>query len=100
MDPVYRASLLRYDPSLTIWTVGDPGVPARGTPDPDILLWCEASDFVLVTNNRRSMPVHLAEHLSAGRHVPGILVLRHRATVSAVLESLQLIVTAASPGDL
>jgi len=70
-----------------------------GTPDPEILLWCEANSFLLVTNNRRSMPVHLAEHLGQGRHVPGILTLRRRAVMSAVIEDLLLIAEASRPDD-
>jgi hypothetical protein len=31
-----------------------------------------------VTNNRKSKPRHLADHLAGGRHVPGIFVLARR----------------------
>ncbi|MDM8525395.1 hypothetical protein QUF80_18670, partial [Desulfococcaceae bacterium HSG8] len=31
----------------------------------DILLWCETDNFSLVTNNRKTMPGHLKEHLGA-----------------------------------
>jgi hypothetical protein len=40
------------------------------TLDPEILLWCEAHRFILVTNNRRSMPRHLADHLAMGCQNP------------------------------
>ncbi len=73
MPPAYRTQLLSREPGLTIWKIGMPGVPPPGTLDPAILLWCEANNFVLVTNNRKSMPVHLADHLAAGRHILGIL---------------------------
>ena len=26
--------------------------------------WCEIHEFILVTNNRKSMPKHLADHLA------------------------------------
>jgi hypothetical protein len=54
--------------------------------DPDLLIWCEEHNFVLVTNNRSTMPVHLADHLMAGRHVPGIIVIRRRAQIGKVRE--------------
>jgi hypothetical protein len=71
--------------------IGDPGAPKRGTLDPDLLLWCEANDFVLVTNNRKSMPVHLQDHLTTGHHVPGILTLNPHMTFGATIDQLLLI---------
>ena len=67
--------LRRRDPDLIIWSVGDPGAPPRGTPDPHSLIWCEEHEFVLMTNNRRTMPAHLSDHLGGGRHLPGIFQL-------------------------
>jgi len=52
-----------------------------------------------VTNNRRSMPVHLADHLAAGHHVPGILVLRPRASRGVLLDDLVLIAIAAGEDE-
>lgn len=72
VDPLYGTQLLRSAPELRVWAVGDPSAPPKGTLDPEILLWCEEWDFTLVTNNRHSMPLHLADHLAAGRHIPGI----------------------------
>lgn len=87
----FRRQLLRRMPDLTVWRIGERGAPSIGTPDPDILAWCEAEGFLLVTSNRASMPVHLAEHLTAGRHVPGMLAIRRRATFNLVLNDLHLI---------
>lgn len=95
----WRAQLLRRLPSLTVWMVGDPSAPEMGTLDPEILLWCEAHGFILVTNNRRSMPRHLADHLAAGRRIPGILVLRKNAAMGQVIEDLILIAEVAGDDD-
>jgi hypothetical protein len=76
------------DPELVVWVVGDPGAPPPGTPDPVILRWCEGHDFVLLTNNRRTMPPHLADHLREGRHVPGIFVLNPGLSVGETVENL------------
>jgi hypothetical protein len=75
VNPVYKIQLRRVRPNLTIWSVGEPTTPTKGTLDPEILLWCEEYDFILVTNNRTSMPVHLAEHLAQDRHIAGIFIL-------------------------
>jgi hypothetical protein len=99
LPPFYREQLLRYQPDLTVWSVGDPGVPERGTLDPEILIWCETHNFILITNNRASMPVHLAEHLAQNHRLPGIFTLRPRATIGDILEDLILIAQAGDPKD-
>jgi hypothetical protein len=95
MLSAYRTQLLAKQPDLVVLVVGDPGVPAKGTLDPEILIWCEDNNFILVTNNRRSMSGHLLDHLNSGRHIPGILALRRRSDIGSVIEDL-IIITEAS----
>ncbi len=68
VDPIYRTQILHREPELVVWAVGDEGAPPKSTLDPEILIWCEEHGFILMTNNRTSMPPHLAEHLAQGRH--------------------------------
>ena len=96
IDPVLRRELLRADPALEVWIIGDPGAPPRGTLDPDILMWCEVNNFCLVTNNRKSMPRHLAEHLGLGLHMPGIFVVNLALTLGQLIAELVLIAGASS----
>jgi hypothetical protein len=99
VDPDLRKALKRHVPEMVIWRVGDPGAPALHTLDPDILLWCETSGFSLVTYNRRSMPVHLSDHLATGRHVPGIFILAADMTMGQVINELELLWGAADPTE-
>ncbi len=94
VDPVYQTQLLRLEPDLVVWAVGDEGAPLKGTLDPEILIWCEEHGFILVTNNRTSMPPHLAEHLAQCRHVPGIFILNPSMSVGETIEELILIAQA------
>jgi hypothetical protein len=91
IPPVYRTQLLRDEPELTVWAIGDPGAPPLGTPDPQILAWCEMHSFLLVTNNRKSMPQHLADHLAQGGHIPGILVINLDIGIGQMIAELTLI---------
>lgn len=91
VPPTYRAQLIYHETSLTVWVVGDEGAPARGTPDPEILRWCERNHFNLITNNRRSMPQHLDDHLAAGHHVPGIFTINLEVSMGLIIEQLILI---------
>ncbi len=94
VDRVYQAQLLQRLPKLIVAIVGEPDAPPKGTLDPEILCWCEENSFVLVTNNRSTMPVHLVDHLAQGRHVPGILILNADLAIGTNLEELTLIAQA------
>ena len=91
VDPLFVRQIRKKEPELPIQAVGEPGVPPKGTLDPEILMWCETHGAVLATNHRRSMPVHLAEHLAGDRHVPGILILNPNMEIEATIEELILI---------
>ncbi len=74
LPTTWRKALRRRGMTEHIRHVGDPGAPPKGTPDPDILKWCEEHHAALITNNRTSMPGHLVDHVAAGGHVPGIFI--------------------------
>ncbi|MGH9835650.1 MAG: DUF5615 family PIN-like protein [Blastocatellia bacterium] len=69
----YRKQLLRREPSLTV--------------------------RIIVTNNRSTMPVHLADHLAEGRHVPGIFILNPQMGFGETIEELILLAMASVEGE-
>ncbi|MEA5533940.1 hypothetical protein [Crocosphaera sp. XPORK-15E] len=73
-------------PELSILVIGEPLTPSKGTKDPEILYWCEEYDYILVTNNRRSMPVHLKDHLDTNQHIPVIFILNPQLTIGQNIE--------------
>lgn len=79
---------------LTVWRVGDPDTVPLGTSDKELLRWCEAHEFYLLTNNRSTMPKHLAEHVAEGRHVAGIFQVDADMRIEELTEQLSLIVGA------
>lgn len=99
VNPRLRRAIGRRFPAIVAWCVGDAGAPDLQTLDPDILLWCEANGFILVTNNRSSMPLHLRDHLAAGRHVPGIFILNPNMSMGATVDELALIWGASDPAE-
>lgn len=99
VDVAYRDQLAQRG-VLSVRVVGDGGAPSKRTTDPEILVWCERNGFVLVTNNRRTMPRHLADHLAAGRHVPGIIVLDDDLGIGGNLDELLLIAGASLSDEL
>ena len=99
ISPKYRTQLLYHEPSLTVLVIGDEDVPARGTPDPEILAWCEQHQFSLITNNRESMPQHLSDHLSAGHRVPGIFTINLEVPMGKIIDELILIAGASDEDE-
>lgn len=99
VNPRLGKALKRHTPEMAVWQVGDPGTPPLHTLDPDILIWCEANGFTLVTNNRASMPTHLRDHLGAGRHMPGIFILNPNMTIGETVDELTLIWGASEPDE-
>ncbi len=94
-----RKGLRARYPDMVVWRMGEPTTPPIDTQDPDILLWCEAHDFTLVTNNRGSMPDHLRDHLAAGHHFPGMLILNPKMSLADTIETLALIWGVARPDE-
>jgi hypothetical protein len=95
----WRKQILHLQPQLSIWRIGDPPAPELGTLDPVILEWCETQDAFLVTNNRTSMPTHLADHVERGRHVPGIFVVDPGRNIVSLADDLALIEGASFPDE-
>ncbi|MCW6049603.1 DUF5615 family PIN-like protein [Lyngbya sp. CCAP 1446/10] len=91
VDPIYPTQIRMRKPELVIRVIGEPFIPPKGTKDPEILEWCEEYDFILVTNNRKSMPVHLKDHLQANRQIPGIFILSANLSVGQNIDELILI---------
>ncbi len=79
---------------LDVTRVGDsPDLPL-GAADPEILLWAEREDRILVTFDKSTTANHLANHLRAGHHSPGIFMLRRGCQVADVVAHLALVVQA------
>lgn len=84
----YDVQLLRHIPGIEVRHVGKPNAPPLGLQDPEILVWCEANDFILLTGNRRTMPSHLTAHLESGRHVPGIFEVRRMRKIGEIVNAI------------
>jgi hypothetical protein len=76
---------------LDVVRVGDPPDLPLGTADPDILLWAERAGRILVSDDRKTMARHLADHLQAGHQSPGIFTIRQLTPLPQVIEFLVLV---------
>lgn len=98
LSPRLKTALLLRFPEMDVLRVGDEGTPPYGTSDPDILLYTEQAQRLLVTDNRTSMPGHITHHLTAGRHHWGVLYISPRLSFAEILDEM-CIVWGASTAD-
>jgi hypothetical protein len=90
-DPFVLTAALRGDPTLRVFHVGRGETPPLGTPDEEILKYCERDWLLLVTWDRSTIPSKFATHLDRGGHLPGVFLLRRGFAVADLVESLLLI---------
>jgi uncharacterized protein DUF5615 len=95
---IQRHNARGIDP-IDILRVGDPSDLPLGSGDDAILRWAEREDRILVTFDKSSMSQHLAEHLAAGNHCPGIFLVLPDQKPVQVGEFLVLAAYASDPSE-
>jgi len=94
LPPALRDGLLRRNEQIDVLRVGDPSAPAFGTKDAPLLLWCEYERTILVTDDRKTMSGHVANHYALGHMHWGIFRVRPGTLVWAfgdILDTLHLV---------
>jgi hypothetical protein len=77
--------------SIDAARVGDlPDLPL-GLADAEILLWAERQNRIIITLDVNTIPNHLAEHLKAGRHSPGVFIIRQETSLTRVISFLEAV---------
>ena len=62
------------EPSIVIMQVGQPGMPPKGTLDPQLLEFAELNRMAIFTFDKSTMAVHARSHTASGRHTFGVFV--------------------------
>jgi hypothetical protein len=88
--PEYLADeLVRLEPAIEVLHADSEEI--KDLKDPDLLVYAEEKQLTLVTMDKKSMPVHLANHYRKGRHTWGVCMLRQDFPVTRYAEDLVLI---------
>ena len=87
LDPRFVKVLARHYPVINALRIGDENAPPLGTKDPDLLRYLEKAQRTLVTDNRKSMPGHVTEHISNGRHHWGIFMISKDVSYKRVVDA-------------
>jgi len=86
-----KFAVLRLNENIDILCVGDSEAPPLGTPDPEILNYLEASQRMLITDNRKSMPGHLVDHWQEDKHIWGLFWVRPGTSIGQLVETINLL---------
>ncbi|MBN3925295.1 DUF5615 family PIN-like protein [Nostoc sp. NMS4] len=86
-----KVAVLRLNPAIDILRVGESNAPTLGTLDPDVLVYLQLSQRLLVTDNRASMPAHLEAHWAEGGNIWGLFWLRPRIPIGQLAQELLLV---------
>jgi hypothetical protein len=79
------------EPALDILAVGEPGAPAKRTPDSLVYRAGVALGRTLVSGDKRTMSVTVHADLAAGGHNHGVIFLRDGHPVASYGRDLHLI---------
>jgi uncharacterized protein (DUF433 family) len=71
---------------LDVDRLGDPADLALGATDAQVLAWAEHGRRILVSGYRKTLLNHFAAHLAAGRHSPGLFLLRPSASLPDIVD--------------
>ena len=80
--------LLRLDPRIEFLTADKAGL--RGVPDPKVLAAAADNNRILITHDRRTMPIHFGSFIQKG-DCPGIIVIAQNVSTKTAIEEIYLI---------
>lgn len=91
-------ALVRRVPALDFRTVQEAGL--AGADDPAVLEWAASEGRVLLTHDVKTVTKFAYERVERGESMPGVIEVPSRASVSDVLDDLELLVVCAAEDDL
>jgi hypothetical protein len=85
--------------TIDVTRVGDSADLPLGAKDPDVLIWAEWRGRILLSRDESSMKTHFVNHLRAGRHSPGLFLVRKGSRLLEVVDFLVAAAYASEPAD-
>lgn len=69
LTPRLKTAVLRLNPKIDIVRIDEPNTLPLGSLDPEVLLYLDRSQRLLITDNRTSMSGHLKDHWQRGNSI-------------------------------
>jgi hypothetical protein len=70
------------------------------TPDHGVLSWAATENRILITNDRNTMVGAAYERVSAGEHVPGLIVTTSEQSIGSAINDILLIAECVSEDEM
>lgn len=67
-------------------------VGASDWDDEKLLLWASQNDRVLLTHDRRTMPIHFATLLEKGENLQGVIIAPRQLPIGQAIDELEMII--------
>jgi predicted nuclease of predicted toxin-antitoxin system len=96
-DGRVTTGLLQRDPALDLVRVQDVGLSGRD--DPTILAWAAAEDRLLLTHDRKTIPVFAVRRVQGGQRMPGVVVVATTGSLQVAIDAILLLNGASLPGE-
>ena len=93
---IVRGLLLR-QPDLDIVRVQDVGL--AGADDPEILAWAAASNRIVLTHDRATLPDYAYRRVAAGEGMVGVFILNDRLPVAQAMQEIMLLVACSEQAE-
>ena len=97
LDQVILRGLLLRVPGLDVVTAHQAGL--SNASDSDLLAWAAQESRVVISHDRKTMPVHAANRIALGQMVTGLIIVSRRLRVSMVIDDLEIIVSCSEESD-
>ena len=81
--------LLRRKPDIDLLRVQDVGL--SNVDDPTILDWANKEERILLTHDRRTMPIYAYQRMAEGKYIAGLIVMKATIPVGLAIEEILLI---------
>ncbi len=96
LNQIIVKATLRLEPAIDFQTAQAAGL--AGLEDPDVLSLAAEQGRILVSHDRKTMPVHFGQFI-VSENSPGVLIVSQKLSVSHVVEDLLLIWLASEPDE-
>jgi hypothetical protein len=89
LDYAIVQGVRRREPTIDFKSTNEAGL--EGLLDPEVLELAALEDRVLVSHDKRTMPVHFAARARFGMRSPGALLALPRASVGEIIEAILIV---------
>lgn len=98
-DAIERHNAENPEEPIDAIRVGDPGAPALGTLDPEVIAWAARAGRIVVSRDANTLIAEHVDFVDRGFETPGVLIVRKGHSIPELVEYLVLICNVGRPEE-